>query len=83
MPQLTTVKVSRQTHDRLATAAKTRGISMRALLDELSRDAADAALMEQVAQQMRHMEEADPTAWAEYMREGQAWEEGTIEPLDA
>jgi hypothetical protein len=83
MPELTTLKVSREARDLLAVAARARGISMRTLLDELSREAADKALMEQAAQQMRELQATDPDAWAEYISEGRAWEEGTIEPIDA
>jgi len=83
MSEMTTLKVSRQARDRFAAAAKARGLSVRALLDELSRRAADAALMEQVARQMAQLRDTDPDAWADYLDEGRSWEEGTIERLDA
>jgi ribosomal protein S19E (S16A) len=56
---------------------------MSALLDQLSREVADRALMDQVAAQMNHMRESDPGAWADYVHEGMTWEEATIEHLDA
>jgi hypothetical protein len=80
---MTTLKVSRQTRDRFAAAAKARGLSVRALLDDLSRRAADAALMEQAARQMTHLRDTDPDGWADYVAEGRAWEEGTIDPIEA
>ncbi len=49
---LTTIKIPIQGRDRFAAAAEVHGITMRALLDQLSRQVADAALMEQAAQQM-------------------------------
>lgn len=56
---------------------------MRALLDDLSRQVADAALMDQAAQQMRQLRDLDPTAWEDYLAEGRAWEDGTVERLDS
>lgn len=58
-------------------------MTMSAFLDQLSREVADSALMEQVAAQMNHMRESDPGAWADYVHEGTTWEEATIEHLDA
>ncbi len=83
VPDLTSLKVPSEVRDRFATAAKVRGLSVRALLDQLSREAADAALMDQAAKQMSRLHETDPDAWNEYLAEGRHWEEGTIEPLDA
>lgn len=83
MPDLTSLKVPSEVRDRFATAAKVRGLTVRALLEQLSREAADTALMEQAARQMSQLREADPDAWDDYRSEGRHWEEGTIEPLDA
>lgn len=58
-------------------------MTVRALLDQLSRDAADSALMAQAARQMSRLRETDPGAWNDYLTEGRHWEEGTIEPVDA
>jgi hypothetical protein len=49
----------------------------------LSRQVADAALMDQAAERMAHLRETDPDGWADYVDEGRAWEEGTVERLDA
>src|ERR1022692_3065774 len=54
MTDWTSLKVPRHVRDRLATAAQARGLTVRALLDDLSRKAADDALMEQAAAQMEH-----------------------------
>ncbi len=83
MSNLTSIKIPIQVRDRFAAAAAVRGITVRALLDQLSRQAGDAALMEQVAGQMRQLRDADPEAWDDYLAEGGRWEEGTIERLDA
>ncbi len=83
MPDLTSLKVPTEVRDRFATAAKVHGVTMRALLDQLSRQVADTALMEQAAQQMSTLREADPDAWNDYLAEGRRWEEGTVEHLDA
>jgi hypothetical protein len=79
---LTTIKISVQVRDRFAAAAEVRGMTVRALLDELSRQVADATLMEQAAQQMRQLRETDPEAWNDYLAEGEHWEQTTIERLD-
>jgi hypothetical protein len=83
MPQATTIKVPISVRDRLASVAKVRGITIRSLLDELSRRALDAALMEQAGEQMARMRDTDPDAWADYLREGREWEERTVERLDS
>lgn len=83
MTDWTSLKVPRHVRDRLAIAAQARGLTVRALLDDLSRKAADDALMEQAAAQMEHLRDSDPESWAEYLQEGAAWEEGTVERIDA
>lgn len=83
MSYLTSLKVPSQVRDRFATAAKVRGMTVRQLLDQLSRDVSDTALMEQAARQMSQLREADPDAWDDYLAEGRRWEEGMVEPLDA
>lgn len=45
-----------------------------ALLDELSRQAADAPLMYQAARQMSRRRETDLTGWADCLSEGRSWE---------
>lgn len=81
MSELTSVKIPVQVRDRLAAAAKARGMTVRALLDELSRQAADAALMDQVGDQMAQLRESDLPAWDEYLDEGRDWEQGTVERI--
>lgn len=81
MSELTSLKVPFQIRDRFAEAARARGITVRALLDQLSRDALDSALLEVAARQMAHLRETDPDAWKDYVEEGRTWEEGTVEPL--
>jgi hypothetical protein len=76
------LKVPRQVQDRLAAAARARGITVRALLDEMSVAAADAALLEQAREQMLRMREVDPEGWADYVHEGEEWEAGTVEHPD-
>lgn len=83
MSELTSLKVTLEVRDRFAAAARARGTTVRALLDDLSRQAADAALMDQAARQMRQLRDADPDAWEDYLAEGRTWDEGTVERLDA
>ena len=83
MSNLTSLKVPPEVRDRFAAAAKVRGVTVRTLLEQLSREVADSALMEQVGRQMSQLREADLGAWNDYLAEGRHWEEGTIEPVDA
>ncbi len=83
MTEWTTIKVPRPVRDRLAVAARARGLTIRSLLEDLSRSAVDDALMEQAAAQMRHLRDSDPATWADYIQEGTTWEEGTVEQIDA
>lgn len=81
MPELTSVKIPVQVRDRFAVAARARGITVRALLDELSRRAADEALMSQAAADMVRLRDTDPHEWSEYVDEGRSWEGGTVDPI--
>ena len=83
MSDLTSLKVPFAVRDRFAAAARFRGVTVRALLDQLSREVADTVLMEQAGRQMSQLREADPGAWNDYLAEGRLWEEGTIEPVGA
>ncbi len=83
MSDLTSLKVPCEVRDRFAAAAKVRGVTVRALLDQLSREVSDSALMENAGRQMSQLREADPGAWNDYVAEGRHWEERTIESLDA
>ena len=83
MSDLTSLNVPSEVRDRFATAARVRGLTVRALLDQLSREVADTAMMELAARQMSQLEEADPDAWNDYLAEGRHWEERTVEPLGA
>lgn len=82
MPDLTSLKVPPEVRDRFAAAAKARGLTVRALLDELSRQVVDVMLMEQAAEDMARLRDSDPVAWERYVDEGRAWEEGASERLD-
>lgn len=68
--------------DRFATAAKARGVTMRVLLEGLSRDVMDDALMEAAAAKMARLRDIDPNEWAGYVGEGRGWLEGTDDPVD-
>lgn len=50
-------------------------------ISDRDRLAADA-MMRRVRVQMMSLRETDPQSWAEYLQEGQAWEEGMAEPVD-
>ncbi|MGH9246367.1 MAG: hypothetical protein ACRD29_19050 [Acidimicrobiales bacterium] len=42
----------------------------------------DAALLDRVAHEMTTLRESDPEAWADYLEEGQRWEDGTVDRVD-
>lgn len=81
MPEMTSIKVSLATRDRLAIAAGARGTTVRALVDELSRQAVDTELMRQAGAEMAALRDTDPEEWGSYLAEGAAWEQGTVERL--
>jgi len=83
MPKLTSLKVPVAVRDRFAATARARGISVRSLLDELSRKVVDEMLMDTVAGQMGLMQQTDPDRWRDYVAEGSAWEDGTSEPTES
>lgn len=83
MTETTTIKIPKQIRDRLHRVAAARHTTMRALLDQWTREAEAQAFFERVHQQMDHMRTFDPDTWADYMTEGFAWEEGTNDPIDA
>lgn len=80
---LATVKVPPEVRDRLAAAARARGLSVRALVDELSRQALDAALLERAAAQQARLRDENPEEWEDYLAEGRVWDEGASERIDA
>lgn len=80
---LATVKVPPEVRDRLAAAAQARGLSVRALVDELSRQALDAALLERAAAQQARLRDENPEEWEDYLAEGRVWDEGASERIDA
>jgi hypothetical protein len=82
MTDWTSLKVPRYVRDRLATVARARGLTVRALVDDLSRKVADDTLMEQAATQVKHLRDTSSASWAEYVQEGMAWEQGTLERID-
>lgn len=75
------MKVPVEVRDRLAMAAKARGITVRALLDDLSRRVADEALMAQAADVMTRLRDADAQEWQDYVGEGDSWEAGTVDRI--
>ncbi len=82
MPDWTTIKVSTLVRDRFAAAAKARGVTMRVLLEGLSHDVMDDALMEAAAAKMARLRDIDPNEWAGYVEEGRGWLEGPDDPVD-
>jgi hypothetical protein len=72
---ITTIKVDSEVRDRLSEVARKRGTTMGALLDELSRQAEEAAWWAEVYEAYERLY-ADKEAWADYMAEALSWTEG-------
>jgi predicted transcriptional regulator len=69
---ITTIKVDSEVRDRLSEVARKRGTTMGALLDELSRQAEEAAWWVEVYEAYERLY-ADKEAWADYMGELDSW----------
>ena len=81
MSELTSVKMPKQVRDRFATAAEARGVTVRVLLDELSRRAVDEALMSRARGDLARLRDTDPDGWRDYVGEGESWEAGTVDRI--
>lgn len=73
---VTTIKVDTAVRDRLSDVAGKRGITMGALLEELSRKAEDEQFWAEVYASYERLQ-ADPEAWADYLAEGLSWTEAS------
>lgn len=82
MSEMTSIKVSSLVRDRLAKAAKARGVTMRVLLEDLSLSAMDDALMDAAAEKMARLRDSDPHEWAVYVEEGRDWLEGVDDVVE-
>lgn len=83
MPELTSIKVTPAVRDRLALAASERGMTMRSLVDELSRAAADQAHLSRAGREMAAVRDQDPQSWQDYLDDGRDWDQGSSDPVGA
>lgn len=65
----TTIKVDRDVRDRLAGVARTRGITMGALLDAESRKLEAAQRWAEIETAYERMQREDPDGWRDYLGE--------------
>jgi predicted DNA-binding protein len=74
MAATATIRVTRETRDRLNRISSQRGMSAGELVDELATHAEDQVLLAAAA---RHYDElkADPEAWESYRAEMSLWEQ--------
>jgi predicted transcriptional regulator len=69
---ITTIKVDSEVRDRLSEVARKRGTTMGALLDELSRQAEEAAWWAEVYEGYERLR-ANKGEWADYLAELRSW----------
>ncbi|MGH2804844.1 MAG: hypothetical protein ACRDL4_17650 [Thermoleophilaceae bacterium] len=81
--ETTTVRVRRDTRDRLASLGKRRGLSTADLLDELARRAEQDELLVALNEDFASLRR-DPEAWQEHRAETATWDRtsGDIAPDD-
>jgi hypothetical protein len=73
----TTIKVETTVRDRLAVLARERGTTMGALLAEATEALERQAFFTRAQEQLAHLREADPDAWAADRAESLSWQAGT------
>lgn len=79
----TTIKVDSTVRDRLASAARDRGITMAALLRDIVSELEAQQQWAVIEASYEHLKREDPDGWAEYVAELTAWDAVTSDPGDA
>jgi hypothetical protein len=77
----TTVRVSRQTRERLARLAKAWGLTTPELIAELARRAEEDTLLDRMNAHYQALHE-DPDVWAEHARERERWDATLLDGLE-
>lgn len=69
--------------DRLAHVARARGVTMTALLSDVSRRLEDEQRWTEIEAAYERLRREDPAGWAEYLDELTEWDAVGIDPGDA
>lgn len=71
---VTTIKVETEVRDRLAAVARARGITMSALLRDVSSELESRLHWDIIEAAYERLQREDPEGWSQYVAELQAWD---------
>jgi hypothetical protein len=80
---MTTIKVDTVVRDRLAMVAEARGITMAALLRDVSSELEEQQRWVLIEESYKRLRREDPDGWAEYVTELHTWESASADPGNA
>jgi hypothetical protein len=80
---MTTIKVDADVRDRFASVARTRGISMAALLREVATELEERQRWAIIEASYERLKNEDPQGWSEYLTELEGWDSAASDPGDA
>ena len=79
----TTIKVDTAVRDTLARVASTRGVSMSALLQQISLELQQQDEWSAIEAAYQRLQRDDPQGWSEYLAELAQWDALSADPGDA
>jgi hypothetical protein len=79
----TTIKVDGAVRDRLASVARARGVTMTALLQQVSVELEAQQKWSEIETAYERLQHDDPAGWAEYLDELAEWDAASADPGDA
>jgi antitoxin MazE7 len=80
---MTTIKVDTVVRDRLAAVAEARGITMAALLRDVSSELEEQLRWTLIEESYERLRREDPDGWAEYLAELHTWDSANEDPGNA
>jgi predicted DNA-binding protein len=80
---MTTIKVDTVVRDRLAAVAEAKGITMAALLRDISSELEEQQRWVMIEESYERLRREDPDGWAEYLAELRTWDSVSADPGNA
>lgn len=80
---VTTIKVESEVRDRLAAVARARGVTMAALLRDVSSELESRMHWDMIEAAYERLQREDPKGWLEYLAELRAWDSVSSDLGDA
>jgi hypothetical protein len=80
---MTTIKVDTVVRDRLAAVAEAKGITMAALLRDVSSELEEQQRWVLIEASYERLRREDPDGWAEYLAELRTWDSVSADPGNA